>query len=116
MLSIIRRMRTLEPTCLSIGLGDFFAIRVSYATIAKPNVIKAELNAMRVLTWRDTERRMRSKLIIHFSRFRIAEVTPRAPQWNRHAVIGRVALESGTGLQSKAESYLQTHPSSRDHD
>ena len=31
MLSIIRRMRTREPTCLSIGLGAFLAINISYA-------------------------------------------------------------------------------------
>ena len=33
MLSIIRRMRTREPTCLSIGLGAFLAINFSYAPI-----------------------------------------------------------------------------------
>src|SRR3954470_18235080 len=28
MLSIIRRIRTLAPTCLSVGLGAFFAIMI----------------------------------------------------------------------------------------
>jgi hypothetical protein len=34
MLNIMRRMRTRDPTCLSIGFGAFLAIKVSYATVA----------------------------------------------------------------------------------
>ena len=47
MLSIIRRMRTREPTCLSIGLGAFLAINVSYATIVERNVTYDGVNAIR---------------------------------------------------------------------
>jgi hypothetical protein len=50
MLSIMRRIRTLLPTCLSIGLGVFFAIKVSYVTIAPRNVMEADINAMRLFT------------------------------------------------------------------
>jgi hypothetical protein len=31
MLNIMRRMRTLLPTCLSVGFGVFFAIAISNA-------------------------------------------------------------------------------------
>jgi hypothetical protein len=47
MLNIIRRMRTREPTCLSIGLGIFLAINVSYATIVERNVIDTGVIAIR---------------------------------------------------------------------
>src|ERR1044071_567765 len=45
MLSIIRRMRTREPTCLSIGLGVFFAIKDSYTRIGVRDVIFDQMNA-----------------------------------------------------------------------
>src|SRR6478609_1195693 len=38
MLSIIRRMRTRAPTCLSIGLGAFLAINRSYDRISPPDL------------------------------------------------------------------------------
>ena len=47
MLNIIRRMRTREPTCLSIGLGVFLAINFSYATIVERNVTDDGVNAIR---------------------------------------------------------------------
>src|ERR1041385_8116311 len=47
MLSIIRRMRTREPTCLSMGLGAFLAaIKYSYAPILKRNVTPDRLYAI----------------------------------------------------------------------
>src|SRR5665647_3681455 len=47
MLSIIRRMRTREPTCLSIGLGAFLAINISYTAIVSRNFTSDGIYAIR---------------------------------------------------------------------
>src|SRR5262245_27464569 len=50
MLSIIRRMRTREPTCLSVGLGAFLAIDFSCAPILCVVVTCECVKAMREIS------------------------------------------------------------------
>src|SRR5689334_2000586 len=49
--TIIRRMRTRAPTCLSIGLGAFLAINRSYDCISPPDLTQlSELAIEQIFT------------------------------------------------------------------
>jgi hypothetical protein len=50
MASIIRRMRTRLPTCLSMGFGAFLAaaITISYAAVVRANVPSATAEGNRI--------------------------------------------------------------------
>src|ERR1700690_772062 len=69
MLNIIRRMRTRDPTCLSIGLGVFLAIKVSYVTILKRNVTNDRIYATRDFLYVDCPRHRGIKLVHIFQLF-----------------------------------------------
>src|SRR5471032_1360705 len=66
MLSIIRRMRTREPTCLSIGFGTFLAITDSYAAILRRNVTYDRLDAIRHTRGQTYSVKARGELAIFF--------------------------------------------------
>jgi hypothetical protein len=62
-------MRTREPTCLSIGLGAFLAIRYSYAAIVVRNVTPEAFNAIQDLPRIDRDRQRRMKISLSWLRF-----------------------------------------------
>jgi hypothetical protein len=62
--SIIRRMRTREPTCLSIGFGVFLAITIPYDFIAYRNGTNNAPGAIDGTSLKTQEVRCSSSLIL----------------------------------------------------
>src|SRR5690606_23106617 len=71
MLNIIRRIRTRLPTCLSIGLGVFFAIKNSCVAY---RLIPRNKEPMQCGSWtQSTRREKRLKFVSNLRKFFIAE-------------------------------------------